>query len=53
MKYLKDKGINYNDTLALDFGCGIGRLTQLLCKFFKKCIGVDISKEMIKLANKY
>lgn len=53
MLFLKEFDIHYNDKTALDFGCGIGRLTQPLCKYFKKCIGVDISGEMINLANKY
>lgn len=38
---------------ALDFGCGIGRLTRALSKYFKKIYGVDISPSMIELANKY
>jgi SAM-dependent methyltransferase len=35
---------------ALDFGCGVGRLTQALGRHFKDCIGVDISKSMIEKA---
>jgi SAM-dependent methyltransferase len=35
---------------ALDFGCGIGRLTQALHPEYKQVIGVDISDEMIRLA---
>lgn len=35
---------------ALDFGCGIGRLTQALAEHFKRVDGVDISPEMIDLA---
>jgi SAM-dependent methyltransferase len=38
---------------ALDFGCGIGRLTQALCPYFEQCHGVDIAPSMIKLARKY
>jgi len=38
---------------ALDFGCGVGRLTQALCQYFERCIGVDIAGSMIKLAWKY
>ncbi|EDY81148.1 Methyltransferase domain family [Verrucomicrobiia bacterium DG1235] len=36
---------------ALDFGCGVGRLTFPLSRRFEKAIGVDISKSMIDAAN--
>lgn len=36
---------------ALDFGCGVGRLTQALARRFRSCVGVDISQEMITQAN--
>lgn len=32
---------------ALDFGCGVGRLTQAMARRFAACVGVDISAEMI------
>jgi SAM-dependent methyltransferase len=35
---------------ALDFGCGVGRLTQALARRFASCVGVDISKHMIEQA---
>ena len=35
---------------ALDFGCGIGRLTRALAEYFPECCGVDISPTMIHLA---
>jgi ubiquinone/menaquinone biosynthesis C-methylase UbiE len=35
---------------ALDFGCGVGRLTQPLARRFSSCIGVDISQQMIQRA---
>lgn len=38
---------------ALDFGCGIGRLTQALAHHFDEVTGVDIAPSMIDLANKY
>jgi SAM-dependent methyltransferase len=38
---------------ALDFGCGVGRLTQAMCRYFEKCHGVDIAASMIKLARQY
>jgi len=35
---------------ALDFGCGVGRLTRALAQHFPECCGVDISPTMINLA---
>ena len=35
---------------ALDFGCGVGRLTRALAGYFPECWGVDISPTMIRLA---
>lgn len=35
---------------ALDFGCGVGRLTQSIARRFASCIGVDISQQMIRRA---
>jgi len=35
---------------ALDFRCGVGRLTRALAKHFKKCYGVDISFPMVEKA---
>jgi len=41
------------DRSALDFGCGVGRLTQALAGQFERCVGVDISPTMIQLANNF
>ncbi|MEK7166087.1 MAG: methyltransferase domain-containing protein [Patescibacteria group bacterium] len=38
---------------ALDFGCGVGRMTQHLAHYFREVYGVDISAGMIGLAKKY
>jgi SAM-dependent methyltransferase len=35
---------------ALDFGCGVGRLTQALAPHFERVVGVDISPAMVELA---
>ena len=37
---------------ALDFGCGVGRLTQALARRVKRVAGADISPVMIELARK-
>jgi SAM-dependent methyltransferase len=38
---------------ALDFGCGVGRLTQALAGHFDQVDGVDIAPSMIELAERY
>jgi SAM-dependent methyltransferase len=35
---------------ALDFGCGVGRLSRPLAERFRECVGLDISEGMVKLA---
>ncbi|MGH9512037.1 MAG: class I SAM-dependent methyltransferase [Terriglobales bacterium] len=38
---------------ALDFGCGVGRLTQALSQHFSECYGVDISPTMVRMAGDF
>lgn len=38
--------------LAIDFGCGAGRLSRALTKHFDKVIGVDASQTMVDIARK-
>jgi trans-aconitate methyltransferase len=38
---------------ALDFGCGVGRITRQLVRHFQECWGVDVSTQMLQLAEKY
>jgi SAM-dependent methyltransferase len=40
-------------SLALDFGCGVGRLSQPLANHFQQVRGVDISPSMIALARRF
>ena len=35
---------------ALDFGCGVGRLTRALAPLFQNVVGIDISKSMLRRA---
>ena len=35
---------------ALDFGCGVGRLTRALTKRVKRVVGVDIAPSMLRMA---
>jgi trans-aconitate methyltransferase len=43
-------GLSLSGTRALDFGCGLGRLTHALADHFDQVIGVDISPKMIARA---
>src|SRR4051794_30379365 len=38
---------------ALDFGCGVGRLTQALGHHFRQVDGVDISEVMVRQARAF
>jgi ubiquinone/menaquinone biosynthesis C-methylase UbiE len=35
---------------ALDFGCGVGRLTRALAAHFERVIGIDVAASMIRQA---
>lgn len=50
---LKGMDISIQRGRALDFGCGVGRVTQALAPYFDKVDGVDIAPSMIRLANQY
>lgn len=41
------------DLAALDFGCGVGRLTRAMAAHFPECWGVDISPTMVRLAAEF
>jgi 2-polyprenyl-3-methyl-5-hydroxy-6-metoxy-1,4-benzoquinol methylase len=53
MERLDGLGLHGEYVRALDFGCGIGRLTQALAGHYNLVDGVDISSEMVALANKH
>ena len=48
---LRALGLAVERRAALDFGCGVGRLSQPLASHFRHVVGVDVSAEMIRLAN--
>lgn len=53
ISYLREKGIFLKKiNKVLDFGCGVGRLTRALAKYFPSVYGLDISETMIKKAKK-
>ena len=47
---LESDGIAVTPGSALDFGCGVGRLTQALAQRFEKVVGVDVSPRMVETA---
>lgn len=50
LNHISCLGIQVNKATALDFGCGVGRLTRALSPHFEKVIGLDISAPMLKEA---
>jgi 2-polyprenyl-3-methyl-5-hydroxy-6-metoxy-1,4-benzoquinol methylase len=42
--------LSYRRELALDFGCGIGRVTQALAEHYARVVGVDIAPSMVRQA---
>ncbi len=38
---------------ALDFGCGVGRITQALVAHFNEAIGVDVARSMLEAARQW
>jgi ubiquinone/menaquinone biosynthesis C-methylase UbiE len=50
---LKTKNLPVARQTALDFGCGVGRLSQALAPHFDQVHGVDISPSMIDHANRF
>jgi SAM-dependent methyltransferase len=49
-------GLAVSRDAAVDFGCGVGRLTQALARRFGSVLGLDVSSGMIRIArqiNKY
>jgi len=53
VKKLHDAGIDFQRGKALDFGCGLGRLSQALSNCFSSVDGVDISASMIEGARAF
>lgn len=51
--HAKALGIKVYLVKALDFGCGVGRVTQALSKYFDEVHGVDIAPSMIEHAKQH
>jgi ubiquinone/menaquinone biosynthesis C-methylase UbiE len=52
-EHIASLGIKVPRHTALDFGCGIGRLTQALADRFDQTYGIDIAPSMIEQARRY
>jgi len=52
-KEIKQLGYPVQFKTALDFGCGVGRVSRFIAKSFEECYGADISETMVALAKKY
>lgn len=50
---VEERGMDLARGRCLDFGCGVGRLTQALAKNFDRSDGVDISETMVDLAHQH
>lgn len=53
LQHAADHGLTFGRGCAIDFGCGVGRLTQALGEHFERAIGVDVSQRMVEHARKY
>lgn len=47
-----DLGMSPRFDVALDYGCGVGRLSRALARYFERVFGVDISESMLAEARK-
>jgi len=52
MAALAPSGYPRRRGLALDFGCGAGRLTRALAAHFERVIGIDVSASMVAAATR-
>jgi SAM-dependent methyltransferase len=52
MAYLEKIGLPPKRGRALDFGCGVGRLSQALGDHFSQVVGVDIAPNMVQQARR-
>ena len=50
LRHLHALGLDVERDRCLDFGCGIGRLTQALCDHFDRGDGVDVAASMVQRA---
>ncbi len=53
LRHVVGLGLEIPRDRCLDFGCGLGRLTQALCDYFDRCDGVDIAASMVAAAQTF
>ena len=50
---IESHGAALADGVAVDFGCGVGRVSRWLAKRFSRVVGVDISAQMLVIGERY
>ena len=53
LDYTRGLGLRVDSCRALDFGCGVGRLSQALAEHFEEVVGVDIAESMVAKAREF
>ena len=53
LQYVDRLGLQLGRGKALDFGCGVGRLSRALATHFRQVVGVDISESMVQTARRH
>ena len=53
LQYADHLGLPLLRQRVLDFGCGVGRLSQALAEHFERVVGVDIAESMVQRAREY
>jgi SAM-dependent methyltransferase len=50
LDFLETRGIRFGRRLALDFGCGVGRLCGPFADHFDHVVGLDVARSMLEVA---
>jgi 2-polyprenyl-3-methyl-5-hydroxy-6-metoxy-1,4-benzoquinol methylase len=53
LEYVDSLSLALTRQRALDFGCGVGRLSQALAEHFEQVVGLDIAESMIEKAREF